>query len=229
MTVTRLTYPERRDIAAGLAAGLAYAEIARRLHRPKSTVVREVARNGGPGHYRANVAQQAAAWRARRRKPTPAAPSSPVPADPPRTRAAFAQEFAEMMRRTGVPPMMARVLVALFTAEDGSLSAADLVARLHVSPASVSKAVAWLQERGMLTRERDGRRTRYVADPHFWYRAWTIGVRTMMLWGDTTRHGAELYGEDTPAGARLLAASEFFERVVPDMVRLAERWRRLGE
>ena len=228
MAVQRLTYRERRDIAAGLAEGLAYAEIARRLDRPKSTVVREVARNGGPRHYRANTAQQAASWRARRR-PAPAPPDAPVPADPPRTRAAFAEEFAAMMRRTGVPPMMARVLVALFTSEDGGLTAADLVARLHVSPASVSKAVAWLRERGMLTSEREGRRTRHLADPHFWYRSWEIGIRTMTLWRDTTRHGADLYGPGSPVGARLRAAGEFFARVTPDMERMAENWRRFEE
>ncbi|NUT46387.1 MAG: helix-turn-helix domain-containing protein, partial [Saccharothrix sp.] len=47
----RLTDEDRRDIAAGLALGLGYAEIARRLGRPTSTVTREVIRNGGPGDY----------------------------------------------------------------------------------------------------------------------------------------------------------------------------------
>ncbi|MFD0661872.1 helix-turn-helix domain-containing protein [Thermocatellispora tengchongensis] len=44
----RLTYEDRQAIASGLADGLDYAEIARRLARPTSTVTREVARNGGP-------------------------------------------------------------------------------------------------------------------------------------------------------------------------------------
>ena len=39
----RLTQEDRRHIAAGLAEGLGYAEIARRLGRPTSTVSREVA------------------------------------------------------------------------------------------------------------------------------------------------------------------------------------------
>ena len=34
----RLTQPERQQIALGLADGLAYAEIARRLDRPTSTI-----------------------------------------------------------------------------------------------------------------------------------------------------------------------------------------------
>ncbi|WP_165495542.1 helix-turn-helix domain-containing protein, partial [Actinomadura roseirufa] len=71
----RLDRRERRAIAAGLAAGLGYTEIARGLGRPTSTVSREVARNGGPGAYRSDRAQRAAERRARRR--APAAPASP--------------------------------------------------------------------------------------------------------------------------------------------------------
>lgn len=44
----RLTQQERQQIALGLGDGLAYAEIARRLDRPTSTITREVMRNGGP-------------------------------------------------------------------------------------------------------------------------------------------------------------------------------------
>ena len=38
----RLTQQERQTITLGLADGLPYAEIARRLDRPTSTVTREV-------------------------------------------------------------------------------------------------------------------------------------------------------------------------------------------
>ncbi|MEV4081670.1 helix-turn-helix domain-containing protein, partial [Nonomuraea fuscirosea] len=68
-----LTYEDRRGIADGLAEGLPYAEIARRLGRPRSTIGREIARNGGPHGYHAARAQQATTWRARRR-PTPPLP-----------------------------------------------------------------------------------------------------------------------------------------------------------
>ncbi|WP_425569311.1 helix-turn-helix domain-containing protein [Nonomuraea salmonea] len=65
----RLTRQDRQRIAAGLAEGRSYAEIARRLDRPTSTVSREVGRNGGPSDYRPERAHQAAARRARRRTP----------------------------------------------------------------------------------------------------------------------------------------------------------------
>src|SRR5688500_2987594 len=75
----RLTQQERQRIAAGLDAGLSYAEIARRLGRPTSTISREIGRNGGPGAYRPQQAHRATARRARRGTPTPPrAAGSPV-------------------------------------------------------------------------------------------------------------------------------------------------------
>ena len=55
----RLTQQERQQIALGLADSLPYAEIARRLERPTSTITREVMRNGGPTAYRADLAHRA--------------------------------------------------------------------------------------------------------------------------------------------------------------------------
>lgn len=62
----RLTQAERQQIALGLADSLPYAEIARRLGRPTSTITREVMRNGGPTAYRADLAQRATQQRTRR-------------------------------------------------------------------------------------------------------------------------------------------------------------------
>ncbi|SPL99379.1 unnamed protein product [[Actinomadura] parvosata subsp. kistnae] len=81
-----MTAEDRRHIAEGLAAGLTYAEIARRLGRSRSTVTREIARNGGPHGYRAARAQHATSWRARRRKRAPAPASRRPPATVTRAR-----------------------------------------------------------------------------------------------------------------------------------------------
>lgn len=71
----RLTQQERQQIALGLGDGLAYAEIARRLERPTSTITREVMRNGGPAGYRADLAHRATEQRTHRRRQ--AAPRGP--------------------------------------------------------------------------------------------------------------------------------------------------------
>src|SRR5437879_2477364 len=68
MPGSRLTSRDRRSIATGLANGLGYAEIARRLARPTSTISREVARNGGSAGYDPGSAQRATKQRATKQR-----------------------------------------------------------------------------------------------------------------------------------------------------------------
>jgi IS30 family transposase len=57
---------EREVISRGIAREESFAHIARRLHRPTSTVSREVKRNGGRGRYRAIAAERQARWARKR-------------------------------------------------------------------------------------------------------------------------------------------------------------------
>jgi IS30 family transposase len=63
-----LSVAEREEIAVGLAAGLSERAIAAGLGRARSTVSREVGRNGSRGRYRALAAQSQADARAARPK-----------------------------------------------------------------------------------------------------------------------------------------------------------------
>ncbi|TCO54974.1 MarR family protein [Actinocrispum wychmicini] len=216
-----MTPADREQIAAGLAAGLEYAEIARRLNRPTSTVTREVARNSGPHGYRADLATRATHARARRRKPVlPAV----APLDDNHGRdatavAAFEEQFVAMVVETGLQRMAARVLARLYLTDSGSLTAADLAQSLRVSPASISKAVAYLEGIDLLQRKRDTRRReRYVVDDDFQLRAWTASTRTNAMWASASLRGAEILGPHTPAGARLEYLGQFFERLHQDML-----------
>ncbi|MGE6724344.1 helix-turn-helix domain-containing protein [Streptomyces niveus] len=214
----RLSHDERRDIGVGLAEGLGYAEIARRLGRPTSTVSREVARNGGADGYRADRALRATERRARRRGPAPLAarPQEAVDRDELHD---FGEQFVAMLVATGLPRMASRVLVRLFLTDSGSLTAADLVGQLRVSPASVSKAVGYLEELDVVRRERDPRRRRerYVVDDDVWLRAWTRDTRSTANWADTARRGVAVVGADTPAGVRLDRMGDFFATLSADM------------
>jgi len=60
-----LSVDERNDIQAGLNLGLGRRALARRLHRPPSTVSREIRRFSGPSYDAARASQEA---RARRRR-----------------------------------------------------------------------------------------------------------------------------------------------------------------
>ena len=62
----QLSMFEREEISRGLAAGESMRAIASRLGRAPSTISRELVRNGGPGSYRAHIAERDAWQRARR-------------------------------------------------------------------------------------------------------------------------------------------------------------------
>jgi DNA-binding transcriptional regulator GbsR (MarR family) len=226
----RLTYEDRQLIAAGLAAGLAYTEIARRLDRPTSTISREVARNGGPRGYQVDGAQAATRQRARRQR-SESVPPTPNGIDAygrnPATVREFQDRFTALMMRTGLPRMTARVLACLYTTDAGQLTAAELVDRLRVSPASVSAAIAALEQQELVRRERDprGRRDRYVVDDDVWFRAWIASARMNTVLAEAAREGARILGRRTPAGARMHDTGQFFQHIGLDMIRAAEHWR----
>src|SRR5512142_3494128 len=122
----RLTQQERQQIAAGLADGLAYAEIARRLDRPTSTVTREVMRNGGPTGYRAELAHHATERRAHRRRKATPGHSDSAPQEYGRDAEAvraYEEDFATVFMQSGLPKMTARTLAGLYTTDTGSLTA----------------------------------------------------------------------------------------------------------
>ncbi|MEU6823421.1 helix-turn-helix domain-containing protein [Streptomyces atriruber] len=229
----RLTAEDRRIIEAGLSEGLAYAAIARRLGRATSSVSREVARHGGPGSYRAEHADRADAWRRRNRPPRPAAPRpadtdsgtgadldayAPHGPDPDAVQA-YVDKFAGLLIAVGLPRTAARVLACLVTAPSGAGTSAELTRRLKVSPASISKAVGYLEGLDVLTRKHEpGRRQdRYVIDEDVWLRAWLTSAHKNAACAAAAREGADLFGLDTPTGARLRTMYTFFAGIHRNM------------
>ncbi|MFD9357878.1 helix-turn-helix domain-containing protein [Streptomyces sp. NPDC060031] len=218
----RLTQRERQHIAAGLAGKLSYAEIARRLDRPTSTISREIARNGGPGGYRPQQAQLATVQRAQRGTPAP-----PRAAEAPG--GTMEEEIIELAVRSGLPRMTARVHVDLLLSEDGRRTAAELTRRLKVSPASVSVAVNFLVEHGYVRRERDPLRRRdiYVVDDDAWYHSIVISSRQTLEAAQASTAAVQTYGPESPVGQRLAKVGAFLEQVSLDMLESADRCRRL--
>jgi DNA-binding transcriptional regulator GbsR (MarR family) len=221
----RLTRQERQQIALGLADDLAYAEIARRLDRPTSTVTREVTRNGGPAAYRADLAHRATERRAHRRT-SAAPPRSQTPVRDAQALRDYEEAFTTLMMQSGMPRTAAGVLTCLYTTNAGSLTASELSRRLQVSPSSISKAIAVLEVHGLVVRERgEGRRERYVADGDVWYQSMIATVRNNAELAATARHGVELLGRDTPAGDRLANMARFMDFVSESILRAAEQAR----
>jgi hypothetical protein len=228
----RLTTEDRQQIAAGLAEGLGYNEIGRRLGRPASTIMREVTRNGGPDGYGADRAQDATRHRARRGKqpqsPAPLIPDSGHGRDPEVVRE-FTESFTEVLVQQGMPRMMAKVLACLYITDSGALTAADLVQRLRISPASVSHAVTFLEQQGLLTRERTPgeRRERYVVDDGIWLRSLLATVQMNEALITASRRGADILGPTTPAGARFDASAELLLLVSEALHQAMTEWRDL--
>jgi DNA-binding transcriptional regulator GbsR (MarR family) len=180
-----------------------------------------VTRNGGLTSYLAERAQEATGRRARRSRPTLSAEQPDAAEacgrDPEAVRD-FLGQFVSLMVQTGLPRMAARVFACLVTTDSGSLTAAELVARLRVSPASVSKAIGYLEGLDLVRRERDfRRRERYTIDEDLWLRSWRTDTQRHVKWADTARLGAEIFGAATPAGARFDDMSRFFTKLAGDM------------
>ncbi|SEG98079.1 MarR family protein [Nonomuraea solani] len=225
----RLTGQDRERIAAWLAEGLGYAEIGRRLGRPASTIMREVTRNGGPDGYGADQAQEATRHRARRHKqaqpPAPPLPDSGHGRDP-RAVQDFTQSFTDLLIQQGLPRMEARVLACLYVTDSGALTAADLVQRLRVSPASISHAVTFLEQQGMLRRERvpGARRERYVMDDGIWVQTILAAQQMNDVLAAASRRGAEILGATTPAGARFESSAELLGLLSKAFQQVMDQW-----
>ncbi|MGQ5656075.1 helix-turn-helix domain-containing protein [Streptomyces sp. NPDC001953] len=225
----RLTQQERQQIALGLADSLPYAEIARRLERPTSTITREVMRNGGPAAYRADLAHRATERRAHRRLPA----SSRTPHTAPQVDGRDATAVAEyeetlttVLMASGLTKMTARVLTCLFTTDAGSLTASQLAERLKVSPASISKAIAFLESQSLVRRERDERRRdRYIVDDELFYQATIASARSNDQLVETARQGVTVLGPHTPAATRLENVARFLDFISESITRAAEQAR----
>ncbi|WP_034089065.1 helix-turn-helix domain-containing protein [Streptacidiphilus albus] len=225
----RLTQQERQQIALGLADGLPYAEIARRLDRPTSTITREVMRNDGPTAYRADLAHRATERRAHRRSQPASRGAEPVPQPHGRDAEAvraYEELFTTAMVESGLPKMMSRVLVCLVTSDTGSLTASELVQRLQVSPATISKSISFLESQTLVRRERDERRReRYVIDDDLWYQSMVASVRALTKQVEITRQGVAVLGSGTQAGDRLENIARFLDYVSESLARAADQAR----
>jgi predicted transcriptional regulator len=128
----------------------------------------------------------------------------------------------------GFPRMAARVLIAMMSADEPSLSAADLGERLGVSAAAVSGAVRYLVQMGLLAREPDpgSRRDRYRLPDNVWYEASVIKGGLLKAVADLANSGVDaLGGAATPSGARIAEMRDFFVFIQVELDDMLAKWR----
>ncbi|WP_084521269.1 GbsR/MarR family transcriptional regulator [Nocardia uniformis] len=141
-------------------------------------------------------------------------------------KARFVEKLAIGLADMGWPRMPARVFATLMVSEDGRMSARGLADALSISPAAVSGAVRYLDQVGLVAKERmpGQRRDSYRLYDDLWYASFLKRDRMMKMWSETASEGVELMGSDTPVGRRLAEMGDFFDFFAAELPVLFDRW-----
>jgi DNA-binding transcriptional regulator GbsR (MarR family) len=138
----------------------------------------------------------------------------------------YMERFAAVLVAAGIPPMPARVFVALVVSDSGRLTAAEISEVLQISPAAVSGGVRYLIQLGLVHKERvpGSRRDYYRMPDDVWSDMFRLQDQVMQRWAALVREGIDLVGPDTPAGARLAEHATFFDFVSAELPEVLKRW-----
>jgi DNA-binding transcriptional regulator GbsR (MarR family) len=138
----------------------------------------------------------------------------------------FIERFAQVFVEAGMPRIASRIFVALTASDSGRLTAAELAEQLRASPAAISGGVRYLMQVSLVSREREpgSRRDHYRVENDVWYQAIAQRDQLLTRWTANLREGAQVLGEDTPAGARFAESVEFFEFMQKELELMLERW-----
>src|SRR5579864_9769067 len=96
----------------------------------------------------------------------------------------YMERFASVLVAAGIPPMPARVFVALLITDSGRLTAAELAEVLRVSPAAVSGAVRYLTQLNLVHKERvpRSRRDYYRMPDGIWTDRFRLRTQVSQRW-----------------------------------------------
>ena len=142
----------------------------------------------------------------------------------------FVEHMAHALSEWGFPRMPARVLVVMMAAEEDRLDAAELAARLDVSPAAISGAVRYLTHVGMVERVpvAGSRRDGYRLPDDGWYVASVEKQALYASFAAVADTGVSaLGGAGTTAGARVARMRDFMLFVQDEMDGMLRRWHRV--
>jgi predicted transcriptional regulator len=138
----------------------------------------------------------------------------------------FVERMGAALTQAGLPRLPSLVFAALLVDEDGRMTAAELADTLEVSAGSVSGAVNYLAQVGMLRKERErgSRKDVYVVDDDAWHTAMMQRDRLYAPMLSALSTGMASLGRRAPAYHRLLLTREFLVFVEEEMGSMAERW-----
>jgi len=138
----------------------------------------------------------------------------------------FTERMGGALTQAGLPRVPSLVFSALLVDDDGRMTAAELAETLELSPASISGAVNYLAQLGMLRRERErgSRRDLYVVDDDAWHGTLMRRDQLYAPMIAALTAGLRSLGDDSPAHQRLMLTREFLTFVDEEMAGLAEKW-----
>ena len=139
----------------------------------------------------------------------------------------FVERFGLLLTESGMARMPARAFACILAEDRGRLTAAELAARLEVSPAAISGAVRYLTQVGMVVREREpgARRDHYRLHDDVWAEMYTGRAVLLQRWERAAAEGVELLGTDRPAGRRIEETRQFFAFLQDELPAIMQRWR----
>ena len=138
----------------------------------------------------------------------------------------FIERMASALQQAGLARVPSLVFSALLVDDDGRMTSPELAESLHLSPASISGAVKYLEQIQMLRRERErgSRRDVYVVEEEAWH---TALMRRDQVYGPmiaALTAGLTAVGPKTAAHRRILVTREFFAFINEELTALAGKW-----
>ena len=132
------------------------------------------------------------------------------------------------LTQAGLARLPSRVFAALLVDDDGRMTSVELAAALDVSAAGVSGAVGYLEQVGMLRRERErgSRRDVYVVDDDAWHDAMVSHDQTYGPIKASLAHALAALGPDAPAHRRVALSLDFLRFVEAELDEIAVKWER---
>lgn len=138
----------------------------------------------------------------------------------------FVERMGSALTQAGLPRVPSLVFSALLVDDDGRMTSAELSDGLELSAGSISGAVRYLEQVGMVRRERERRSRRdvYVVDDDAWHGA--MMRRDQMYAPMVAALNAGLAGvdDDSRVHQRLLLTREFLLFVDQELATLADKW-----
>ncbi len=130
------------------------------------------------------------------------------------------------LTQAGLARLPSRVFAALLVDDDGRMTSVELAAALGVSAAGISGAVGYLEQLGMLRRERErgSRRDVYVVDDDAWHGAMMSHDQIYGPIKASLEHSLSTLGSDAPARRRVAMSLDFLHFVESELDDIAEKW-----